>query len=177
MMKKWIGLICSVLMVFSLTACSAQVNESEKNVSENTSAAAAENETAAQEEAVEQEGSNEKMNRQIKVTGANGETIVFELNNTPAAEGLYNQLPLTVEVENFSNNEKIFYPANELSTKDTPLARSGVGTLAYYAPWGNVVMFYRDFSSNSSLYRLGQAVSGGELIGELSGTITVEKVE
>ena len=156
-MKKWIGLICSVLMVFSLTACSAQVNESEKNVSENTSAAAAENETAAQEGTVEQEGSNEKMNRQM--------------------EGLYNQLPHTVEVENFSNNEKIFYPANELSTKDTPLARSGVGTLAYYAPWGNVVMFYRDFSSNSSLYRLGQAVSGEELIGELSGTISVEKVE
>ena len=64
MMKKWIGLICSVLMVFSLTACSAQVNESEKNVSENTSAAAAENETAAQEGTVEQEGSNEKRNSQ-----------------------------------------------------------------------------------------------------------------
>lgn len=30
---------------------------------------------------------------------------------------------------------------------DTPQASSGTGTLACYAPWGDVVMFYDDFSA------------------------------
>ena len=53
---------------------------------------------------------------------------------------------------------------------------SGAGTLAYYAPWGDVVMFYDEYSENPSLYELGQAVSGGELVGQLSGTIMIDIV-
>ena len=37
-------------------------------------------------------------------------TIIFELNETSAAKSLYQMLPLKVTVENYSNNEKIFYP-------------------------------------------------------------------
>ena len=73
--------------------------------------------------------------------------------------------------------EKIFYPPNELDTDGSPLAEGGAGTLAYYAPWGDVVMFYGDYSANPSLFELGQAVSGGELVGRMSGTVTIEKVE
>lgn len=35
-------------------------------------------------------------------------------------------------------------------------------------------MFYGSFGANGSLYALGEAVSGGELIGRLSGSITIE---
>ena len=49
--------------------------------------------------------------------------------------------------------------------------------MAYYAPWGDVVMFFDDYSPNSSLYELGQAVSGGELISEISGTVTITAAE
>ena len=103
--------------------------------------------------------------------------VVYALNDSPAAQGLLSQLPLTVEVENFSTNEKVFYPPQELDTTDTPLAVGGAGTLAYYAPWGDVVLFYDSFSANSSLFELGEAVSGVENIGQMSGTITVETVE
>ena len=65
----------------------------------------------------------------------------------------------------------------ELDTDGSPLAEGGAGTLAYYAPWGDVVMFYGDYSANPSLFELGQAVSGGELVGRMSGTVTIEKVE
>ena len=112
---------------------------------------------------------------QIRVE-ANGNTIVFELNDSQAAADLYEQLPLSIEVENFSNNEKIFYPPQELNTSDAPAAEGGAGTLAYYAPWGDVVMFYGSFGSNSSLFELGEAVSGGEFISELSGTIEIHAV-
>ena len=103
--------------------------------------------------------------------------VVYALNDSPAAQGLLSQLPLTVEVEDFSTNEKVFYPPQELDTSDTPLAEGGAGTLAYYAPWGDVVLFYDSFSANGSLFELGEAVSGAENIGQMSGAITVEVVE
>ena len=113
---------------------------------------------------------------QISVTCGDMQ-VVYALNDSPAAQGLLSQLPLTVEVEDFSTNEKVFYPPQELDTTDTPLAEGGPGTLAYYAPWGDVVLFYDSFSANGSLYGLGEAVSGAENIGQMSGTITVEVVE
>ncbi len=106
----------------------------------------------------------------------NGNTTVFELNNSQSAKELYEQLPLTIDVENYSNNEKIFYPPKKLNTTGTPLAYAQSGTLAYYAPWGNVVMFYDDFGSASGLYELGNVISVGEHIKNMSGRIQIKKM-
>jgi hypothetical protein len=106
---------------------------------------------------------------------ANGKTTVFELNNSPAAKDLYAQLPLSIKVENYSNNEKIFYPPKKLNTTDTPKADAKAGTLAYYAPWGDVVMFYGSFGSAAGLHELGHAVSGSDYIQGMTGTIEIEK--
>ena len=121
-------------------------------------------------------GGEDIMTRRISVTGNTGR-VVFELNDSREADDLWAQLPLEAEVENFSNNEKIFYPKSELDTANTPLAEGGVGTLAYYRPWGNVVMFYGPFYPNSSLYGLGRAVEGEDLISSFSGTLRIEKAE
>jgi hypothetical protein len=107
---------------------------------------------------------------------ANGNTIVYELNNSQAARELYGQLPLTITVEDFGNNEKIFYPPKKLDTTGTPLANAQFGTLAYYAPWGDVVMFYDRFGSASGLFELGNIISGGEHIKNMSGTLQIKKV-
>ncbi len=92
-------------------------------------------------------------------TGAKSSTSSAE---SAAAQGLCAQLPLTVEVEDFSTNEKIFYPPQELEVADAPLAEGGRGVLAYYAPWGDVVLFYGPFDGSGQLYELGQAVSRGK---------------
>ena len=120
----------------------------------------------------EQEG-EQALSRRILVQFGE-DTVVYELNDSTAADSLYEQLPLTIEVEDYSTNEKIFYPPEELDTSNSPMAQGGAGTLAYYAPWGDVVMFYGDYGENSSLFELGQAVLGGELVSEMSGTITIE---
>lgn len=120
--------------------------------------------------------SDEGKMMQISVN-ANGKITVFQLNDSAAAKELYDQLPLTVEVENYSTNEKIFYPPKKLATSDTPPADARRGTLAYYAPWGDVVMFYADFGKASGLYELGHAVSGMEHIKEFSGMIKIETVD
>jgi len=112
----------------------------------------------------------------MKITvKANGKTTVFELNTSPAAQDLYAQLPLSIKVEDYGDKEKIFYPPKKLSTADAPKANAKAGTLAYYAPWGDVVMFYKDFGSARGLYELGQAIAGSEHIPKMSGMIELEK--
>ena len=44
----------------------------------------------------------------IKITD-NNYSVVFELNDSDGAKSLYEQLPLKIEVEDYSTNEKIFY--------------------------------------------------------------------
>lgn len=111
----------------------------------------------------------------IQVHTENKNITVFKLNDSSAARGLYAQLPLTIKVEDYSSNEKIFYPPKKLGTANTPLADAKAGTLAYFAPWGNVVLFYDRFGSYKGLYALGEAISGAEYIRHMSGTIRVEK--
>ncbi|WP_022850836.1 cyclophilin-like fold protein [Limisalsivibrio acetivorans] len=118
------------------------------------------------------DGSNNAMRISVE---SNGKTTVFELNGSDAALELYDQLPMDIKVEDYSNDEKIFYPPEKLSTENTPKADSKKGSLAYFAPWGDVVMFYKDFGSASGLYELGKAVSGTENIKEMSGTIRIKK--
>jgi len=110
----------------------------------------------------------------IQVT-SNGNTTVFKLNGSPAAKALYNQLPMSIDVEDYGGKEKIFYPPRKLGTSGTPSANAKAGTLAYYAPWGDVVMFYKKFGSASGLYELGEAVWGSEYIQDLSGKIQIEQ--
>lgn len=105
---------------------------------------------------------------------ANGQVTVFELNDSPAAKELYGQLPLEIKVEDYGGLEKIFYPPQKLSTTDTPLVgKAKPGTLAYYAPWGDVVMFYKKFGSAAGLYELGEAISGEEHIQRMSGSLRI----
>jgi hypothetical protein len=103
--------------------------------------------------------------------------IIFELNASQAAKDLYAQLPLTLEVKDFSTNEKTFYPPEELNVGDAPLADAKKGSLCYYSPWADVVMFYEYFGKGSSLYALGEAVSGKENTAKLSGIIEIAAVD
>jgi hypothetical protein len=113
---------------------------------------------------------------QITVT-ADETVVVYELNDSQAARDLYTQLPLEIDVENYASNEKIYYPPKKLNTSNTPLVKAAhSGTLAYYAPWGDVVMFYGSFGSASGLYELGHAVHGADRIRSLSGTVRIEAV-
>ena len=184
-MKKLFGVVLLCLMVFTLSACGANDQESSSPVTESSSDAGESKPLATSEplSVVETSSASEDSeepeitsSRQISVRfGEN--VVVYQLNDGGAAASFYEQLPLTIEVEDYSTNEKIFYPTQQLDTDNTPLAQGGAGTLAYYAPWGDVVMFYGDYNENPSLYELGQVVSGGELVGEMSGTITIDVIE
>ena len=120
---------------------------------------------------------DEALPKRIKVTDGN-HNVTFELNETSAAQSLYNMLPTTREVQNYSTNEKIFNPETAISySSDCIEGACPAGTLALFSPWGNVVMYYGDASQYPGLYILGNAVEGADQISELTGNITVSKVE
>jgi hypothetical protein len=161
-------IILVILCCFLLGGC-GQERESSQAANSETSI---EQKNETQQEPSQSEETSQNTNMQISVTN-NEYTIVYELNDSLAAKNLYEQLPLTMEVQNFSTNEKIFYPPEELDVSDAPEANTKAGSLCYYSPWADVVMFYQDYGTASSLYELGTAVSGVEYIGELSGTIEI----
>lgn len=102
--------------------------------------------------------------------------IIYVLNDSQASKSLVAQLPLEIGVEDYAGLEKIFYPPKKLDTTNTPMARNNkLGTLAYYAPWGDVVLFYGKAGPASGLYELGQAETGHDDIPQLSGTVRIEK--
>ena len=191
-MKKFLYSIFVGMMILTLSACgtgdAGQSVESTPETLSDTGTSSAVLEQSESSESLEVSSVDEVSSdidiaeepentfRQISVQfGEN--TVVYELNDGTAADSLYEQLPLTIEVEDYSTNEKIFYPPQPLDTDNSPLAQSGAGTLAYYEPWGDIVFFYGDYNENPSLFELGQAVSGGDLVSGMSGTITIDIID
>ena len=163
MLKKATGVLAVFLLLLTIPACGA---------SRETGDPAGQQERNRESEETEA-GEEEAMMISVK---SDAYEIIYKLNGSRAAEELYAQLPLTTEVEPFSNNEMTFYP-EKLSTEDTPLSGGETGSLSYYEPWGDVVMFYAPCAPNSSLYELGTAILGEEFIENLSGAITVSPYE
>ncbi|SKA11467.1 hypothetical protein SAMN02745152_02219 [Treponema berlinense] len=111
----------------------------------------------------------------MKISVSDGKNkIVYELNASGQSKSLYSQLPIKVQIENYSTNEKIFYPKEKIPLKNGIEGSGDSGTLAYFSPWGNIVLFYGKFSEYPGLFILGKAVSGAENIKNLSGIVSVE---
>ena len=104
-------------------------------------------------------------------------SVLFQLNDSTAAKSLYNQLPLSIEVEDYVGSKKIFYPPDVLDVSNAPMAEGSAGTLAYYEPWGDVAIFYGECSGVNGLYALGKAISGADQIKNLTGEVRIEKME
>lgn len=176
-MKKIVYLFIVGILLLSLLACGSQIRqEPESRTLDPIEKTSSETKTSGTEQTSSEVKDSLVHELRIQVTGEDGQHIIFRLNDSPAANALYEQLPLTIPVEDYSHNEKIFYPPNELNTNDTPLARGSSGTLAYYAPWGDVVLFYGEFDGAGGLYELGEAVSGTDRIESLTGEIQINTI-
>lgn len=102
----------------------------------------------------------------------------FQLYDMTAAEELYSQLLLTLEVTNFRNAQWMFYPPERLIVTEKEIYRDGKkGELSYYEPWGDVFMLYEDFQSGDDMHRIGICLEGIDELKEMSETILVEKAD
>ena len=109
----------------------------------------------------------------------NGKAISATLTTNGAAKDFLSLLPMTLTLDDYAATEKIAYLPRKLSTAGAPAGSDpSVGDIAYYAPLGNLAIFYRDTAYARGLIPLGWIDSGIEVL-SVSGPlkVTIESVE
>ena len=175
-MRKSAAVILGIILSLAFSACTGQqapqtslqpsANQKQSNTeindlnsSDDTQRNTAESEPAFSE--------IEAKTRKLQLT-IDGQEIDITLYNTPAANALYDLLPLDLTFEDFNGVEKIAYMDHELPTQGEPDGCDpAVGDLCLYAPWGNLSIFYQDFRYSDSLIKLGHIDSGMDIISSL----------
>lgn len=91
----------------------------------------------------------------IRITTAS-RALTGKLNESSAARDFAAMLPLTIELSDFHGTEKIADLPGRLRAEGSPdAAAAKAGDIAYYAPWGNFALFYRDLPRSAGLVILG----------------------
>ncbi len=193
-MKKYILIILLVVIVVAVVYITYNLTNNEENQTnqnEQSNRLIQENENFSNANNIENiitnntvenlqnEGEDNTMeNARIKLT-VNGNEIFVNLDESQASRELLEMLPLTLTFEDFNNTEKIATLPDELSTEGLPSGYTPeVGDFSYYAPWGNISVFYKDFRYSNSLYKLGRVESGIEILENMNGNfeVTIERV-
>jgi len=103
---------------------------------------------------------NSSMKIRLKV---GDKVLTATLIDSKTTQDFVSLLPLTLTLEDYAGTEKISNLPKKLSTEDAPSGSDpSVGDITYYAPWGNMAIFYRDFGYSSGLVLLGKLDSGIE---------------
>lgn len=110
-----------------------------------------------------------------------GGTLVLTatLEDSAAAADFASLLPLSVVLEDYAATEKIAHLPRRLKTAGAPAGIDPeVADLAYYAPWGNLAIFYRDAPFADGLVRLGRLDGGLAALQRLGRTtVRIERVD
>ena len=118
------------------------------------------------------------MNTKIRIVFGDQEAIIKMLDN-PASRDFMSLLPLTLEFSDYAKSEKIAHLPRRLNTKNSPTPPEASGDFTYYAPWGNLAVFYQGFGSDEHLYVLGCILSGKEALATTNKNFTarIEKID
>lgn len=108
----------------------------------------------------------------IRLT-TNGKSMTATLIDSPTTRDFIALLPMTLKLDDYASTEKIAYLPKKLTTQDAPTGVDpAVGDITYYAPWGNLAIFYRDFGYSTGLIKLGRFDTGVEAL-DMSGSLNV----
>ncbi|WP_322703312.1 cyclophilin-like fold protein [Nostoc sp. DedQUE04] len=105
--------------------------------------------------------------------------VTATLIDSKTTQDFISLLPLTLTLEDYARTEKISDLPKKLSTEDaSPGSDPAVGDIAYYAPWGNLAIYYRDFGYSNGLVILGK-IDGGIEAFNVPGSVevTIELVQ
>jgi hypothetical protein len=114
----------------------------------------------------------------IRIT-VDGTELTATLTDSQATQDFLALLPLTLTLEDYAGTEKVSDLPARLSTEGAPEGSDpSVGDIAYYAPWGNLAIYYRDFGYSNGLVILGKIDGGMEAFG-VSGSVnaTIEQID
>ena len=106
------------------------------------------------------------------------ELATATLRDNATARDFLTLLPLSVTLEDYAAAEKITYLPRKLSTAGAPAgSAASAGDLAYYAPWGNLAIFYKDAVHARGLVLLGRIDSSCEAFGASGQSkVTIERI-
>lgn len=94
------------------------------------------------------------MTRIHVITG--NETLSATLDDTPAGRDFAALLPLELTLSDYNATEKVADLPRKLDTRGAPASYTPKsGDVTYYAPWGNLAIFYKPFRTSNGLVRLG----------------------
>lgn len=86
----------------------------------------------------------------------NGRAIQATLHDNPAANALLRQLPLTLTFDDFNGVEKTAKLPSSLSMQGMPVGDDPeVGDIGFWAPGGDLVLYYGDVGYWKGIARLG----------------------
>nr|WP_263326916.1 cyclophilin-like fold protein [Neobacillus sp. Marseille-Q6967] len=174
---KWILLFILATSTF-LTACGDNKNENNVRTDVNLNTNQVPTDKSNNETSQGSTGSNTAGDVRIKIT-FNHEEVIVEMFDNPTSRDFLTLLPLTITLEDYARTEKIHYLSKELSTVEAPSGSDPlVGDFSYYSPWGNLVIYYKDFGYSNGLIKLGKIESGIEKFENIPGDIpvTIEKI-
>ena len=101
---------------------------------------------------------------EIIIADKKAEGVIY---NTSAGKDFLKRLPAKFNMEDFNSTEKISYLKNKLDISNMSSSFDpSTGDIAYYGPWGNLCIFYKDFRLSQSLYPIGKVTKGIELLSE-----------
>jgi len=125
-------------------------------------------------------GASDQQGRTMKIRmDVEGTAITATLVDSATSRDFVSLLPLTLTFKDYAATEKVSDLPRRLSTEGAPPGSDpSIGDIAYYAPWGNLAVFYRDFGYSDGLIKLGTIDSGVDVLnrpGQLRATI--ERVE
>ena len=101
----------------------------------------------------------------VKVRISIGDKVaIVNLSPSTATDEFIAQLPLTLTFKDYASVEKITYLPTKLSSKVVKATSPQKdGDFAYYAPWGNIAVFYKGSEkATDDLKVLGTFESGKE---------------
>jgi hypothetical protein len=85
------------------------------------------------------------------------------LFDNPSAKDFAALLPRTFNLHDYAGTEKIAELPSRLDTSRAPKGFDpSVGDITYYAPFGNLAIFYRDFGFAAGLVSIGRFDDGME---------------
>ena len=95
----------------------------------------------------------------------NNQSMIATLYDNPSARDLMSLLPLDLTIDNYANNEKIAYLPRKLTEEGSgPFGNEAPGDLCYFAPWGNLALFYAGYRWSEGVIRLGRFEGSFELL-------------
>lgn len=120
----------------------------------------------------------ETLTEKVRIISNSGEAIIVLYDN-PMSRDFVSLLPLSVSFRDYVGEEKIANIPHKLATAGGLTANDVQGDFTYYAPWGNLAVFYKGFGKGGGLYILGRIESGkGWFAGQRNDfTARIETIE